>query len=182
MIYFRAKTEVRANREIDMSRATSSLLLALGLSLTACNESASTVPDSARQTADRLTGDATGSAASNPQCRMFTPAEIAGYGGKPVNAGTNAAMGTGCQWTAKDEQGSVMLQVVDARYHSSPSLAPGYKPLSDVGEKGFVVPETGGWAAGAIHEKKSIYVSTPAGASEANTIAFLRAAMTRANK
>ena len=36
---------------------------------------------------DLLTGDAKGSASNNPQCKLFTPAEIASYVGMPVGPG-----------------------------------------------------------------------------------------------
>ena len=166
-----------------MPRVSNGLLLLLGLSLAACNKSPSSVPSDARQTAAALAGDNKGAASANPQCRMFTTAEIEGYGGAPVGAGTNAAMGTGCQWpgTQGDGNGTVMLQMVPARYHEPPSAAPGFKKLADVGKEGFVVPEMGGWHAGAIQGQHSINVTTsgPAASGE-KTVAFLREAIKRA--
>jgi hypothetical protein len=114
---------------------------------------------------------------------MFTRTEIATYLGASAKAGTNAAGGTGCQWasTAGDGSSFVMLQIVDARDHSPPSAAPGFKKLGDVGIKGFAVPQLGGWQAGAIQGAKSINVVTSGKTtSEAQTIAFLRQALTRA--
>lgn len=54
-----------------------------------------------KKTAAQLTGDAKGSAANNPVCKLFTPAEASKYAGKTVGAGQNAAMGSGCQWAAR---------------------------------------------------------------------------------
>ena len=83
-------------RETTM-RSTSSLVLALALSLAAWGQSASIAAQQAQQTANALTGDAAGRAADNPQCRIFTPEEIATYLGAPAKVGTNAAMSAGCQ-------------------------------------------------------------------------------------
>lgn len=165
-----------------MRIATSGLLLVFVFSLVACNKSDPSNVREAQKTAAVLSGDDKGEAASNPQCKMFTVAEIANYGGGPVNPGRNAAMGTGCQWTGvkDDGTGTVMLQIVSADYHSPPSGAPGFRKLPDVGKQGFVAPETGGWQAGAIQGERSINVS--AGGSEAKTIDFLREAMKRANR
>ncbi len=165
-----------------MRHATYGLVLAFTVGLAACGQSGSSTTQRAQQTADALTGDAAGAAADNPQCKMFTLTEIAIYLGAPAKLGTNAAMGTGCQWTGVTNDGAqlVMLQIVDARYHEPPSAAAGYKKLPDVGSKGFVAPGIGGWEAGAIQGDKSINVVTSgATTSEAQTIAFLREALKR---
>lgn len=165
-----------------MRIATGGLLFAFILNLAACNKSDPSTLADAKTTAAALSGDDKGEAASNPQCKMFTVAEIASYGGGPVNPGRNAAMGTGCQWTGvkDDGTGTVMLQIVSASYHSPPSGAPGFRKLPDVGAQGFIAPESGGWQAGAIQGEHSINVSTSG--SEARTIDFLREAMKRASR
>jgi len=163
-------------------RASPGLVFVLALALAACGQSSPSNLAKARQTADVLSGDAAGAAADNPQCKMFTPAEIAAYGGGPVGAGANAAMGTGCQWSRAGgpNKGMVLLQVIDAEDHSPPSNAEGFKKLPDVGGEGFVVPQMGGWQAGAIDGAKSINVMTSgSSSSEAKTVAFLREAMKR---
>jgi hypothetical protein len=165
-------------------RATNGVILALILGLTACGQSSPTAAQKAKQTADALTGAGAGTAATNPQCRMFTRSEVAAFLGAPAKAGTNAAAGTGCQWASVTGDGSsfVMLQIVRASDHSPPSAAPGFKKLSDVGARGFVVPQLGGWQAGAIQGAKSINVVTSGKTtSEVQTIAFLRQAVTRAS-
>jgi hypothetical protein len=148
--------------------------------LVACGKP--TTQQQAQATADVLTGDASGDAANNPQCKMFTPAELAQYAGAPVSAGRNAAMGSGCQWpgTAGDDAGSVMLQIVDAKDHTPISGAAGFKKLPDIGIRGFIAPQIGGWQAGAIRGPKSINVSTGSASSEAKTEALLREALKRA--
>jgi predicted small lipoprotein YifL len=168
-------------KEIDMRHATHSLVLALVFGLAACGQSGPSAAQRAQQTADALTGDAA-STAGNPLCRMFTPTEVATYLGAPAKVGSNAAMGTACQWVAVTDDGSrfIMLQIVDARYHVRPSGAAGFKALADVGIKGFVIPQLGGWQAAAIQGDKSINVVTSGTTtSEAQTVAFLREALKR---
>jgi hypothetical protein len=169
-------------REIDMRHTIHGFVLALAVGLTACGQSGSSTAQRAQQTAGALTGDSAGAAADNPQCKMFTLTEIATYLGGPAKLGTNAAMGTGCQWTGVTNDGAqfVMLQVVRASDHEPPKLAAGFKKLADVGTEGFVVPGIGGWEAGAIQGDKSINVVTSgATTSEAQTVAFLREALKR---
>ncbi len=125
-----------------------------------------------------LTGDAKGAAASNPQCKLFTQAEAGKYLGRTVKPGRNAAMGTGCQWVAAVGNGSVMVQVVRASDHSPASGAPGFRKLRDVGKDGFVVPQMGGFQAGAIVGDKAVEVMTDA-KDESLAVALLKDAMTR---
>jgi len=61
----------------------------------------------------------------------------------------------GCQWLttqtrADGSQGDVMVVVVPARYHERPTLAKSFRDVTDVGAKGFVAQDMGGWVAGAI--------------------------------
>src|SRR6202035_1439164 len=106
----------------------------------------------AEKLAAALKGDNAGAAADNRQCKMFTKAEAGQYIGQAVDHAENAAVGTGCQWTTTGHTGSVLVQVVPARYHEKPSGAPGYKKLPDVGTQAFVVPDLpGGWHAGSLN-------------------------------
>lgn len=165
--------------EMIMSRTTAGLILVVGLGLSGCNKAPAAAPVEAQQTADALTGDAAGDASNNAQCTKFTRAEIAGFAGTPVNAGENAAMGTGCQWTASNDKGFVMVQIVRAQDHNPPSGAPGYKELADVGKDGFIDDEGDSWSAGTIHGDKSINVMVSTGSGEAQTLALLREVMKR---
>ena len=157
-------------------------LFALGLPLIlvigGCNKQPAGAD--AQKTADVLSGDAKGSAATNPVCKLFTVDEIAVYEGVPVAAGQNAAMGSGCQWMDTDGEGYALLQVVPEDYYeASSSSASGYKELPDVGKKGFVVPEEGGWGGGAIKGGKGIMFSTRGTSTEAQAVSFLKEAMKR---
>jgi hypothetical protein len=162
-----------------VARTTIRLVLLLGLSLAGCDNKVSGAPPDAQQTADVLTGDAAGDASTNPQCRAFTVTEIAGFAGTPVQPGNNAAMGTGCQWLARNDHGFVMVQVVRAQDHNPPSGAPGYRELPAVGRDGFIVDEGDSWSAGTIHGDKSINIMVSTGADEQHTLAFLREVMKR---
>lgn len=143
------------------------------LILTACG--GGNVPKDAQKTADALTGDAKGSPADNPACKLFTPAELEAYAGEPLNSGANAAGGMGCQWTAKDGEGDVMVVAVPANYAEVPKLAEGFRDLPELGEKGYAAPELGGWVAGAVLGKEFVKVSVAgAKASADNAIALFR--------
>ncbi|MFN0165638.1 MAG: hypothetical protein ACKV22_04340 [Bryobacteraceae bacterium] len=133
-----------------------------------------------KKTAAQLTGDAKGSAANNPVCKLFTPAEASKYVGKTVGAGQNAAMGSGCQWAAKDYEGDMMVQIVPASYHEQPKLAKGFLAMPSLGTKGFVVPEMGGWKAAVLRGEESIIVTVagPA-ASQQTAVALLKETLSR---
>jgi hypothetical protein len=139
------------------------------------------VPAQAKKTADILTGDAKGSAANNPQCKLFTIADAARFVGEPVEAPKNAAGGSGCQWEAKDGTGDMMVQVVPASYHTPPKLSKGYKALpADLGEKAYVAPQFDGWVAGVLRGADSIVVSLAGnGANEASTVELLKETLKR---
>ena len=117
----------------------------------------------AKKSADIVSGDARGAAADNPICRLFTPAELEAYVGEPVGQGGNAAMGSGCQWSAKDGDGDVIVAAVPADYSEVPSLAPGFRKVPELGEDGYVAADLGGWVAGAVRGKDYVKV-TVAGA------------------
>lgn len=75
------------------------------------------------------------SAQTNPQCHLFTPAELAKFVGEPLASGHVAAMGTGCQWEGRSEEGYAIIQVVPARYHEPHKAAPGFKNLPTSGPR-----------------------------------------------
>ena len=153
------------------------LIAIVPLALVAACDKNPGVPADAQKTADVLTGDAAGSADSTPLCKLFTVDEIAGYEGVPVTTGTNAAMGTGCQWGDRQGDGYAMIQVASARYYEESGTA--VKSLPGVGEKAFVTPEMGGWKAGAIQRDKVIIVSTGGTSDATKVVALLREAMKR---
>jgi hypothetical protein len=133
-----------------------------------------------KSTAAVLTGDAKGSAANNPVCKLFTAAEASKYVGKTVGTGENAALGSGCQWAAKDYDGDMLVQIVPASNHEQPTLAKGFQRLPEIGDKAFVLPEMGGWKAATLRGNESIIVSLagPA-ASQQATVALLKEVLAR---
>lgn len=126
-----------------------------------------------KKTADVLSGDAKGSAANNPVCKLFTAAEASKYAGKTVENGKNAAMGSGCQWASKDYEADMMVQIIPASYHGQPTLAKDYQAMPELGNKGYVVPQMGGWTAAVIRDKESINVSVSGPKAGKDTVVAL---------
>jgi len=158
--------------------AISALLLALAPLATACQRDASAQTDAQRMAA-ALTGDDKIAADKNPQCRLFTPADLTKVVSMAVGPGRNAAMGTGCQWLALSGDGSVMVQVAAARYHEPHSGAPGFKKLPAIGTRGFVENDLG-WRAGTIVGAETIVVQVSGTAgNEATAIALLQETIKR---
>ena len=156
-------------------RALLALTLASAIS-SACGGATTEAPrPETPSTATVPAADPSGAQADNPQCKLFTAAEIAKYIGEPVSPGQNAALGTGCQWLAADGTGDVIVAVVPSSYHEPPSTVAGYRVLGDVGVKGFVAPQLDGWVAGAIVGEDAIRVSAAgATASEASAVSLLQ--------
>jgi len=149
------------------------------LLMTGCDKPGA--PAQATQLAAVLSGDAKGSAAVNPVCKLFTAAEASAFSGKKLQAGTNAAMGTGCQWAAGDDAGGMaMVQVVPLKDAPSPSGAPGFRALRDLGAGAFVAEDMGGWVAGAPQGKDFVaVVVTGPKASDQAAIDLVKAALKR---
>jgi hypothetical protein len=148
---------------------------------TACG--GNTAKSDAQKTAAAISGADSAAAASNPQCKLFTPAELATYAGRPLAAGEVAAMGSGCHWTAVSGEGSVLIQVYPAEYHEPHRGAPGFRQVADVGTKGFVESELGGWNAGAITGPDAVVVAVSGPkASDAVAIALLKETIARRRK
>lgn len=129
-----------------------------------------------------LTGDAQGKAGDNPVCNLYSPEDLKPYLGKTPSEGENAAMGTGCQWSATEDTDTeptfVQIQVVPAASGKGegavPSGAPGYREVPELGKTGYVAKDMG-WEAGAFvgDEWIGVTISAPA-ASEAKAIALFK--------
>lgn len=132
---------------------------------------------------DRLTGDAKGSAAANPQCRLFTPAEIGKWLGATVGAGENAGGGSGCSWVDKDYEVQAIVNVIGARHYVEMSGAKGFKRLTGIGRKAWVAADAG-WTAGALLEDDAAIIVNldSKKATEATVVAFLQEAIQRRQK
>lgn len=139
-------------------------------------------PSDAKKLKDQLTGDAKGTAAANPQCKLFSPAEISAYLGKTVGPGENAAGGAGCSWSDKDYEVQAIFTVVGPSYFPEPSRAKGFKRLQGIGKKAWVAPDSG-WSAGALFDDAAVVVSLDSKkADEAAVVAFLQEAIKRRKK
>ncbi len=159
------------------------LYLLIGALIPCLGSGCSAGQTDAKKTAAALTGEDKIAADRNPQCKLFTAAELAKYVGEPLSPGHDAAMGTGCQWEGGPDGDSAMIQIVPARYHEPHKGAKGFKKLPDVGTQGFVEMSMGGWNAGAITGPQAVVVAVrgPA-ASEATAIALLREVIKRRTK
>ena len=156
-----------------MNRTTA---LMLCITLASCSRPAG----EAAATADALKAStsATGAASTDPVCKLYSSDDAAHYIGKPANDGT-LAMG-GCQWTAKDGSGDMMIEVVPVRYNEKPSGSKGYRQLKDVGSDAFVATFMDGWLAGAVVGDKAIRASVSgSGVSDATAIALLKETIKR---
>jgi hypothetical protein len=154
-------------------RTTTIACCLFAAALSACGGTGASA-QSASKTAAALTGEDKIRADKNPQCHLFTPAELAKYVGEPLSPGQDAAMGTGCQWLGRSDNANAMIQVAPARYHEPHKGAAGFKWLPEIGTRGFVETAMGGWNAGAITGEKTVVVSVGGpSASEANAIALL---------
>jgi hypothetical protein len=156
------------------------IILALCFLCAGCAFSYAQSQADAKKLAGALKGDNAGVAADNRQCKMFTKAEAGQYIGQVVDHVENAALGTGCQWSTSGQEGSVLIQVVPARYHEKPSAAAGYKKLPDIGPQAFVVPDQGGWHAGSLNGTRAVHVQISGkGASQAKAVELLKESMKR---
>lgn len=136
-------------------------------------------PADAKKLKDALTGDARASAAANPQCRLFSPAEMRTWLGVAVGPGENAAGGAGCAWHDEEYSASGFVTVVAASHHAAPTLAKGFKRLPAIGPKAWVAPDQG-WTAGTVDGDLAIVVNLEGkAAGEAAVVAFLQETLKR---
>jgi hypothetical protein len=169
LVRSRPRARIDIPRERHLTRIPA-LALCTALALSTCSKAQPAPASSASQP-----GSPAADPVDNPQCKLFTPAEIAKYIGEPVSPGQKAALGTGCQWLAADGTGDVIVAVVPSSYHEPPSGAAGFRALDTVGTRGFVAPQLDGWVAGTIVGEDAIRVSVAgATASEATTVSLLQ--------
>lgn len=117
---------------------------------------------------------------NGPACGLFTVAEVSAYRGGDVTPGQYVERGLGCRWAAAGGSGEVVVAVTPAIYHEPDSTARGFRPLENVGRRGFVAANADGWVAGAIAGEDAIRVSVAGGgASESTAIAILTDAVKR---
>jgi len=118
-------------------------------------------------------------------CSLFTTAEIKEFLGASVRAGRMAGpAGTACQWSGTGEGVATYAQVQvikGTEYWNTPTKAKGYESLSGIGKEAYIVPEGGGWAAGALTDTAVLAAAlSGSSASRENTVRLLRALLERA--
>lgn len=175
-------SSLRALRRCSVRKSLTAVAL---LSLAACGSGGAA--QNAQDTAKVLTGDVQGKSADNPVCALYSPADLQPYLGKTPSKGENAAVGTGCQWSATEDSDSepsfVQIQVVPAAEGKGegavPSGAPGYREVPELGRTGYVVNDVG-WEAGAFvgNEWIGVTISGPA-ASDSKAIALFKDVVAR---
>lgn len=135
---------------------------------------------SAGELAATLTGDDKGAAADNAVCKLFKAKELEPYVGEALGKPENAAMGSGCQWPAKDETGDVLIQVVPKEYYEPHTGAETYQEIKGLGERAFSAHAFDGWLASALVGERAI-VAMVAGetASRETAEALLRETVKR---
>jgi hypothetical protein len=165
-----------SNLEIIMIRHVAT---AIALVLVAgCHKAGA--PDDARRLASALTGDAKSGADANPLCKLFSIDEASAYAGIPLNAGTNAVMGTGCQWGTGRGAGMIMITADPIANADHPSHAPHFRELPELGKGAYVDADMGGWTASAPQGKEFIgVVVTGPNASEKTAIALMTETLKR---
>ncbi len=128
---------------------------------------------------DQLAGDAKSTAAANPQCKLFTQAEVSAYVGMPVGPGQNNSGGAGCRWSYKEYEAWATVSVVTPNYFPEPTEVKGFKRLPAVGRKAWVAPDSG-WSAGALVGDAAIVVVVYGKkATEAAAVSMLQEAIKR---
>lgn len=133
----------------------------------ACSED----PGNAAQ-AERPVKEAPGIATTEGLCPLFTREEIGALLGTPVEAGYPAGvmMDKSCQWDGSTDDDAVAhIQWLPVDAWTPPKGARGFERVDGIGRDAYVVPELGGWAAGALRDDDGAAVSVAGGTSTRET-------------
>lgn len=107
---------------------------------------------------DIVTGDARLAASTNRACKLFSAAEAGNLMGEVAGSAENAAMGSGCSW-AGARGGQFTVTILPAAEHEPATAAAGFHKIATPGTEGFVVPDMGGWVAGAIVGENAVRIT-----------------------
>lgn len=123
-------------------------------------------------TAPEASGAASPAGEASAYCSIFTVDEVKAILGADVNAGEDAAVGTGCQWS--DGEGGVMMQIQvidDPTFFVAETGAQGYEELSGIGVAAFSVPGLvdGEWSASAQTATGTYYATVRGKATTVQT-------------
>jgi hypothetical protein len=97
-------------------------------------------------------------------CAMLSASNLRSWFGKEMVVRPNADLpqARGCQWVPADGSvGGLVVTIAPARYYVAPKLGAGFKALSGIGDKAYIVPSLGGWEAGAVKGTKAVGIRTP---------------------
>ncbi len=112
-------------------------------------------------------------ATEKPVCAMLSTNDLRAWWGKDMEVRKmvmELPQAAGCDWGATDGKGGLLtVRIVPARYYTEPTLGHGFKRLSGIAEKAFVVPQLGGWSAGARKGAKAVVIQTDGGTSNDKT-------------
>ena len=113
----------------------------------------------------------------SPICKLLTAQQVGKAVGTSVENGhTSGPLGSGCSWSIKGQDRSVMVQVVPRDYWEDGTRQPGGEALEGIGEKAFVGPWLDDQRAGALTANGAVYVMSP---SKEASITLLREVATR---
>jgi hypothetical protein len=117
-------------------------------------------------------GPGVATAAALDPCAVVPTSQLRSWFGKEVvsKPTQGGPQEQGCQWLPKDgSPGGLALMFGPVASYSPPTHRFGYKPISGIGEKAYIVPVQGGWEAGALKSGKSVWMRSP---NLSNTIAM----------
>lgn len=139
-------------------------------------------PGNAAQ-AERSSKDTSGTHATTGLCSLFTREEIGALLGTTVEAGYPAGVmkDKACQWDGSaDEDAVAHIQWLPVDAWTPPKGARGFERVNGIGREAYVVPELGGWAAGALRDDDGVMVAVAGGTSTRETaLELLRELLSR---
>ena len=109
-------------------------------------------------------GRGVASASTPDPCTVLPMSQLRTWFGKEVvsRPARGGPQENGCQWLPKDgSPGGLALMLGPAASFSPPTHRFGYKALSGIGEKAYIVPVQGGWEAGTLKGGTSVWVRSP---------------------
>jgi hypothetical protein len=135
-----------------------------------------------RQTVDGTEGRTAPGGGGDQLCDGFSRSEIENLLGAPVILTPRPDEKAMCYWEGTGaEDAAVQTHVIRNREAwTPPHGAKGYELLTGIGERAYVVPELGGWAAAALTEEGMVAVWMAGGkADRESAIQLLRSALDR---
>jgi hypothetical protein len=163
---------------MEKSRRIAFLLLVLTAVNFSCQSKPPEPAGSPNTTANPRTGP------PSDLCSLFTVDEIKDLLDAPVEAGRVAGpLGTACHWSGSTDATAIYAQIQvikDTNYWNKPTLGQGYEAVSGIGKEAYVLPEAGGWAAGALTDNAVLGVAVNGGTANRDTaVKLLRTLLER---